>query len=84
MGRNLPPGCSVSDLPGNREPIEPREEECAVCGVTVRIPPSRRSEVEGPFFCDSHDIEDLRKKAENEAREEPDPVQGAFERGPGF
>jgi hypothetical protein len=61
MGDNLPPGVTVSDLPGNDRETEPRTEECAVCGRPVHVRTSRR----GPFFCDDHDADDLRAKEQH-------------------
>lgn len=34
-GWNMPPGCNVSDIPGNR----PGDETCAVCGQDVDVCP---------------------------------------------
>jgi len=44
--------------------------ECAVCGAPVpaHLPP--RKDPNTPRFCDEHDVDDLRKKAKNEARED--------------
>jgi hypothetical protein len=64
MGRNLPPGVSVSDLPGcgkDRALDDAREAECAVC----HKPLGRPNRPEKHQFCDSHDEEDLRIKAEH-------------------
>lgn len=68
MGRNLPPGVNVSDLPGN-EPVKRGgvedtrnygdEAECAVCGKPLKRPPRHP---EHPDFCDDHDEDDLREK----------------------
>jgi hypothetical protein len=41
MGRNLPPGCSVSDLPGSEPRPEPYEDrkQCRHCGNTIEDHP---------------------------------------------
>jgi hypothetical protein len=82
MGDNLPPGVTVSDLPGNDEPKErPMKGECAVCGrpVPAHLPP--RKDPNTPKFCGEHDAEDLREKEQHFRRPE-DQVQRVFERGP--
>jgi hypothetical protein len=59
MGSNLPPGVSPSDLPGSKEPTySAREEACEVCGKPVEVYHGRWSE---HYFCDRHDIDDLRE-----------------------
>jgi hypothetical protein len=66
MGDNLPPGVSVSDLPGNRPSDEPKERpmrgECAVCGTPVpaHLPPHKDPDT--PRFCENHDGDDLREQ----------------------
>lgn len=70
MGRNLPPGMSISDLEDHTEVPERHggvedtrnygdEAECAVCGKPLRRPPHHPEE---PDFCESHDRDDLRVK----------------------
>lgn len=86
MGKNLPPGVSVSDLPGNRVgedvPLDKSqygdEAECAVCGKPLKRPPHHP---EHPDFCEDHDKEDLRKKARAEAQErDPDKQDADYRR----
>lgn len=53
MGRNLPPGVSVSDLPGSGP-----EPECRHCGNY----PSPDAMADGYPLCEEHDTEDARER----------------------
>lgn len=64
MGDNLPPGVTVSDLPGNGPKVaySTREEACAVCEKPVDVRAGRWRE---RYFCDDHDEDDLRAMGED-------------------
>lgn len=74
MGRNLPPGVSVSDLPGCEPPNEAPRAECAVCGkpLDVNERPDKHQ------FCDNHDEEDLRLQAQRAEEQRPDDAWERF------
>lgn len=65
MGRNLPPGVSVSDLPGNRPGPEP-PETCEIRGCPDR--PSVEAMEDGYPLCGPHN-EEVHRRAIDEERE---------------
>lgn len=65
MGRNLPPGVSVSDLPGSRPGPEP-PETCEIRGCPDR--PSTEAMEDGYPLCSTHNVE-IHRRAIDEERE---------------